>query len=101
MLYPLTNSHSFSLAFLQSRQTQTPTNNKILAIMPSGTNSQGNNYNTPGGTNSSGGSSYHYSNNNGSYYYANDNGSTYYNSGSGSSTYTSPSGQSSSSSTDK
>ena len=58
MLHPLTNSQSFSLAFLQSRQTQTPTNNKILAIMPSGTNSQGNNYNTPGGTNSSGGSSY-------------------------------------------
>ena len=40
--------------------------------------SQGNTYNTPGGTNSSDGSSYHYSNNNGSYYYANDNGSTYY-----------------------
>eukprot|EP00959_Pyramimonas_sp_CCMP1952_P116623 2437415-Pyramimonas_sp.AAC.1 len=35
---------------------------------------QGNHYNTPGGTNSSGGSSYHYSNSNGSYYYANDNG---------------------------
>ena len=40
--------------------------------------SQGNTYNTPGGTNSSDGSSYHYSNNDGSYYYANDNGSTYY-----------------------
>ena len=39
-----------------------------------GTNSQGNAYSTPGGTNSSGGSSYHYSNSNGSYYYANDNG---------------------------
>ena len=39
---------------------------------------QGNTYNTPGGTNSNGGSSYHYSNSNGSYYYANDNGSTYY-----------------------
>ena len=36
--------------------------------MGSGTNSQGNHYNTPGGTNSSGGSSYHYSNSNGSYY---------------------------------
>eukprot|EP00542_Grammatophora_oceanica_P013820 CAMPEP_0194028266 /NCGR_PEP_ID=MMETSP0009_2-20130614/2285_1 /TAXON_ID=210454 /ORGANISM="Grammatophora oceanica, Strain CCMP 410" /LENGTH=77 /DNA_ID=CAMNT_0038667605 /DNA_START=43 /DNA_END=276 /DNA_ORIENTATION=+ len=58
----------------------------------SGYNSQGNHYNTPGGTNSAGGSSYHYSNSNGSYYYANDNGSTYYSSGSGSSTYTSPSG---------
>ena len=46
--------------------------------MPRGTNSQGNSYNTPGGTNSSSGSSYHYSNSNGSYYYANDNGSTYY-----------------------
>eukprot|EP00603_Paraphysomonas_imperforata_P001405 CAMPEP_0114432080 /NCGR_PEP_ID=MMETSP0103-20121206/10958_1 /TAXON_ID=37642 ORGANISM="Paraphysomonas imperforata, Strain PA2" /NCGR_SAMPLE_ID=MMETSP0103 /ASSEMBLY_ACC=CAM_ASM_000201 /LENGTH=117 /DNA_ID=CAMNT_0001601719 /DNA_START=52 /DNA_END=406 /DNA_ORIENTATION=+ len=50
--------------------------------MPRGTNSQGNTYNTPGGTNSNQGSSYHYSNSNGSYYYANDNGSTYYNSGS-------------------
>ena len=39
--------------------------------------SQGNTYDTPGGTNSSDGSSYHYSNNGGSYYYANDNGSTY------------------------
>lgn len=29
------------------------------STMPSGTNSQGNNYNTPGGTNSNGGSSYH------------------------------------------
>ena len=46
--------------------------------MPDGVNSQGNSYNTPGGTNSSQGSSYHYSNSNGSYYYANDNGSTYY-----------------------
>jgi hypothetical protein len=67
----------------------------IAIIMPrSGTNSQGNHYNTPGGTNSSGGSSYHYSNSNGSYYYANDNGSTYYNNGNGSSTYTTPSGNS-------
>ena len=33
----------------------------------SGTNSQGNHYNTPGGSNSSSGSSYHYSNSNGSY----------------------------------
>ena len=41
-----------------------------------GVNSQGNTYNTPGGTNSSSGSSYHYSNSNGSYYYSNDNGST-------------------------
>ena len=39
---------------------------------------QGNTYNTPGGTNSNDGSSYHYSNSDGSYYYANDNGSTYY-----------------------
>lgn len=57
----------------------------------SGTNSQGNHYNTPGGTNSSSGNSYHYSNNDGSYYYQNDNGSTYHNSGNGSSTYTAPS----------
>ena len=55
-----------------------------------GTNSQGNHYNTPGGTNT-GGSSYHYSNANGSYYYKNDSGSTYYNpgtSGAGSIKYT-------------
>ena len=64
----------------------------------SGTNSQGNSYNTPGGSNSSGGSSYHYSNTNGGYYYANDNGSTYYSSPSGTSTYTSPSGSTSTSS---
>eukprot|EP00529_Nitzschia_sp_RCC80_P038300 CAMPEP_0113463116 /NCGR_PEP_ID=MMETSP0014_2-20120614/12469_1 /TAXON_ID=2857 /ORGANISM="Nitzschia sp." /LENGTH=71 /DNA_ID=CAMNT_0000355055 /DNA_START=166 /DNA_END=381 /DNA_ORIENTATION=+ /assembly_acc=CAM_ASM_000159 len=63
----------------------------------SGTNSQGNHYNTPGGTNSNGGSAYHYSNSDGSYYYSNDNGSTYYNSGTGSSQYTSPSGHTTSS----
>ena len=56
--------------------------------MARGTNTQGNNYSTPGGTNSSGGSSYHYSNSNGSYYYANDNGSTYHHSASGANTYT-------------
>ena len=56
----------------------------------SGTNSSGNRYNTPGGTNSGSGSSYHYSNTNGSYYYRNDNGSTYYSSPSGSSTYAAP-----------
>jgi hypothetical protein len=77
---------------------QTSTIVTIITMTRSGTNSQGNHYNTPGGTNSSGGSSYHYSNSNGSYYYANDNGSTYYNSGSGSSTYTSPSGSTTSSS---
>ena len=56
-----------------------------------GTNSQGNSYNTPGGSNSAAGNSYHYSNANGSYYYQNDNGSTYYNpgtSGKGAITYT-------------
>lgn len=58
----------------------------------SGTNSQGNHYNTPGGTNSNGGSSYHYSNSDGSYYYSNDNGSSYHNNGSGGSNYTAPSG---------
>ncbi|KAL3802365.1 hypothetical protein HJC23_007190 [Cyclotella cryptica] len=75
----------------------------VSAIMTksSGYNSQGNHYNTPGGTNSSSGSSYHYSNSNGSYYYSNDNGSTYYNSGKGSATYTSSSGQSRSYSTSK
>eukprot|EP00552_Chaetoceros_brevis_P004648 CAMPEP_0197735368 /NCGR_PEP_ID=MMETSP1435-20131217/583_1 /TAXON_ID=426625 /ORGANISM="Chaetoceros brevis, Strain CCMP164" /LENGTH=70 /DNA_ID=CAMNT_0043323059 /DNA_START=39 /DNA_END=251 /DNA_ORIENTATION=- len=66
--------------------------------MPSGTNSQGNSYNTPGGTNSSEGSSYHYSNTDGSYYYSNDNGSTYHNDGGGGSTYTAPSDNSGSSS---
>jgi hypothetical protein len=35
---------------------------------------QGNHYSTPGGTNGSQGTSYHYSNNDGSYYYKNDNG---------------------------
>ena len=40
--------------------------------MPDGVNSQGNSYNTPGGTNSNQGTSYHYSNTNGSYFYAND-----------------------------
>ncbi|GMH51067.1 hypothetical protein TrLO_g3554 [Triparma laevis f. longispina] len=62
--------------------------------MPRGTNSRGNSYSTPGGRNTSGGSSYHYFNTNGSYYYSNDNSSTYYNSGSGSATYAGPGGQS-------
>ena len=57
-----------------------------------GTNSYGNSYTTPGGNNSRGGSSYHYSNQNGSYYYSNDNGSKYYDSGKGYSQYTGPSG---------
>ena len=61
--------------------------------MPTGYNSQGNAYNTPGGSNSNSGSSYHYSNSNGSYYYANDNGSTYYQPPSGGTpVYTPPSG---------
>jgi hypothetical protein len=60
----------------------------------SGTNSQGNRYNTPGGTNSAVGSSYHYSNSDGSYYYKNDDGSTYRNNGKGGSTYTAPSASS-------
>ncbi|QDZ18121.1 hypothetical protein A3770_01p06390 [Chloropicon primus] len=55
-----------------------------------GTNSQGNNYTTPGGTNGNYGGSYHYSNQNGSYYYSNDNGSTYYNNGRGGSHYSPP-----------
>ena len=58
--------------------------------MPDGVNSQGNSYNTPGGTNSNQGTSYHYSNTNGSYYYANDNGSTYYSDPSGQGHYTPP-----------
>ncbi len=41
----------------------------------SGTNNDRNRWNTPGGTNNSSGTSYHYSNKDGSYYYANDNGS--------------------------
>ena len=56
--------------------------------MPSGTNSQGNRYNTAGGTNSNEGTSYHYSNKDGSYYYKNDNGSTYRDDGKGNTTYT-------------
>ena len=55
-----------------------------------GTNSQGNTYNTPGGTNSKPSTSYHYSNTNGGYYYSNDNGSTYTAAPSGQSTYTPP-----------
>lgn len=67
----------------------------------SGVNSQGNAYTTPGGTNTSSGSSYHYSNSNGSYYYKNDNGSTYYNNGQGQATYTPPGGSSHTYSTNK
>lgn len=52
-----------------------------------GTNSSGNRYKTPGGTNKSSSSSYHYSNKDGSYYYKNDNGSTYYNPGRGTGGY--------------
>merc|ERR1711939_157937 len=58
-------------------------------ITGSGTNSQGNSYDTRSQLS---GDAYHYSNTNGSYYYSNGNGSTYYNSGSGSSTYTAPDG---------
>jgi hypothetical protein len=62
--------------------------------MGKGVNTQGNAYSTPGGTNSAGGSSYHYSNSNGSYYYANDNGSTYYQPAAGGApVYTPPSGK--------
>ncbi|KAL3781845.1 hypothetical protein ACHAWO_009211 [Cyclotella atomus] len=64
--------------------------NSSSSMPKSGTNSQGNHYNTPGGSNSNQGDSYHYSNKNGSYYYKNDNGSTYYDNGKGSSTYTPP-----------
>lgn len=56
-----------------------------------GVNSQGNTYNTPGGTNTNSGQSYHYSNTNGSYYYRNDNSSTYYQPpGNGQPVYTPP-----------
>ena len=81
------NSHPLSLSLL-------PPTWPLTMPKGHGTNSQGNSYNTPGGSNSSAGSSYHYSNSNSSYYYANDNGSTYYNpgsSGAGSTTYTAPS----------
>ncbi|KUJ16510.1 uncharacterized protein LY89DRAFT_685461 [Mollisia scopiformis] len=57
-------------------------------VTSSGTNSQGNNYDT---REQPSGPAYHYSNSDGSYYYANGNGSTYHNSGSGS-TYTAPDG---------
>ena len=43
---------------------------------------------TPGGTNSSKGESYHYSNKDGSYYYQNDSGSKYYAAPSGVGYYT-------------
>ena len=39
--------------------TNSPSSLKNTLTMPSGTNSQGNNYNTPGGTNSGTGGSYH------------------------------------------
>ena len=56
-----------------------------------GHNSQGNKYTTPGGTNSTPSTAYHYSNNDGSYYYKNDNGSTYHQpSSSGTPSYTAP-----------
>ena len=55
----------------------------------SGHNSQGNKYNSAGGSNHLS-TSYHYSNRDGSYYYKNDNGSTYYNDGNGHSKYTPP-----------
>jgi len=98
----LSISRVSSASLLVTQATLPPFHQLTIIIMTrSGTNSQGNHYNTPGGTNSNGGSSYHYSNSNGSYYYSNDNGSTYYNSGSGSATYTSPSGQSNTYSTNK
>jgi hypothetical protein len=93
--------HSFSSYISPFSQLRRRTSSTSTSTMTKGTNSQGNNYSTPGGTNSNGGSSYHYSNSNGSYYYSNDNGSTYYNSGKGSATYTSSSGQSKSYSTSK
>ena len=53
---------SFSVAIKKNLCTS-QTLNQLVPIkpfkMPSGTNSQGNNYNTPGGTNSNSGSSYH------------------------------------------
>ena len=55
-----------------------------------GYNSQGNKYTTPGGTNSTPSTAYHYSNNDGSYYYKNDNGSTYHQPSSGTPSYTAP-----------
>ncbi|KIN00424.1 hypothetical protein OIDMADRAFT_19513 [Oidiodendron maius Zn] len=58
-------------------------------ITGSGTNSQGNSYDT---RSQPAGDAYHYSNSNGSYYYSNGNNSTYYNNGQGSSTYTAPNG---------
>ena len=99
MIHSIAHSqcHSLPAPFRRHIPTTTP----FITMPRSGTNSQGNHYNTPGGTNSNGGSSYHYSNSNGSYYYSNDNGSTYYNSGSGSATYTSPSGNSTTYSTNK
>lgn len=89
------NHHTLKLRYLLTENMPRGSGNSSSSS--SGYNSQGNHYNTPGGTNSSSGSAYHYSNSNGSYYYSNDNGSSYYNSGSGSSQYTAPSGGSQSS----
>ncbi|KAL2070516.1 hypothetical protein VTL71DRAFT_13542 [Oculimacula yallundae] len=58
-------------------------------VTGSGTNSQGNNYDT---REQPSGSACHYSNSDGSYYYANGNGSTYHNDAQGGSTYTAPNG---------
>ena len=71
-------------SFLPASSPFFPQQNNNIIILPF------EDYTTPGGTNSRGGSSYHYSNQNGSYYYSNDNGSTYYNDGKGSYTYTAP-----------
>ncbi|KAF6220861.1 hypothetical protein HO133_002541 [Letharia lupina] len=67
-------------------------------VTSSGTNSQGNRYDSRDYTPSTGGSqandnTYHYSNNDGSYYYSNSNGSTYHNDGNGGSKYTAPGGK--------
>ena len=51
--------HSFSSYISPFSQLRRRTSSTSTSTMTKGTNSQGNNYSTPGGTNSNGGSSYH------------------------------------------
>ncbi|RPB10674.1 hypothetical protein P167DRAFT_537398 [Morchella conica CCBAS932] len=72
---------------------------KQYDVTSSGTNSQGNRYDSRDyGSSAPNQNSYHYSNKDGSYYYSNSNGSSYYNDGKGNATYSTPSSGSSRSS---
>ncbi|KFY62866.1 hypothetical protein V497_02197 [Pseudogymnoascus sp. VKM F-4516 (FW-969)] len=80
------NSGSDSAAASNSNSSNSFT---PYTVTSSGTNSQGNHYDT---RTQPAGSAYHYSNSNGSYYYANGDQSTYYNDGQGGASYTAPDG---------